>query len=162
MKPLLYFLLVLSLLGAADAGYLVIQSVSGQAVFCPSISVGGLSSADCNIVLATSYAKVFGLPVAVYGLAAYLLFAVLVLYELKVRFTLQTFSEKKFGGRAATMKLLAAFSGFGVLVSAYFTYLQFFVINALCFYCLVSSGLITLIFIGTVVYNFRYSAKAIT
>lgn len=149
MKLLLYFLLVLSLFGAADAGYLVIQSASGQAVFCPSISVGDLNLADCNIVLTTSYAKAFGLPVAVYGLTAYLLFAVLVLYELKNR-------------AAATMKLLAAFSGFGVLVSAYFIYLQFFVINALCFYCLVSSGLITLIFIGTVVYNFRYSAKAIT
>ena len=141
-KFLLYSILFLALAGAADAGYLLVQTVSGKAVVCPSVPVGRFNLNQCNIVLATPYAKFLGLPTALYGLVAYLLFAILILYELN---------------KMRTMKILMYLSGAGFLVSFYFIYLQFFVINALCFYCLTSATAMTLIFIGSVAYNSRYS-----
>ncbi len=147
MRPLLYLILILTLLGAADSGYLLVQTVSGKAVICPNVPVGRFNLNQCNIVLTTSYAKFLGFPVALYGLIAYLLFAILVLYEL---------------GRKSTMFILTALASFGLFVSAYMVYLQFFVIGALCFYCLVSAALMTLIFALSIIYNSRYSAPVIT
>jgi len=146
---LLYTILFLTLAGAADAGYLLAQTVSGKAVVCPSVPVGRFNLNQCNIVLATPYAKIFGLPNALYGLAAYLIFALLVLYELN--------GKRKTG----SIKLLSYLSGLGILVFIYFVYLQFFVIEALCFYCLLSATLMILIFILSVAYNTRYSDEII-
>lgn len=144
-KFLLYTILFLALAGAFDAGYLLIQTISGKAVICPNVSVGRFNLNQCNIVLATPYAKFLGLPTALYGLIAYLFFAILILYEL---------NNKR------TMKILMYLSGAGVLISAYFIYLQFFVIKALCFYCLLSAVTMTLIFALSVVYNSRYPAQS--
>ena len=146
-KFLLYAILILSLLGAVVAGYLVVQSVSGEAVICPNVSVGRFNLNQCNIVLATPYAKVFGLPNALYGLVTYLFFALLVLYELK---------EKQITN---AIKLLSYLSGLGILIFVYFVYLQLFVIEALCFFCLLSAITMTLIFALSVVYNAKYSAE---
>lgn len=143
-KFLLLAILFLSLAGAFDAGYLLTQTVSGKAVVCPSVPVGRFNLNQCNIVLATSYAKFLGLPTALYGLVAYLFFAILSLYGLT-------------NGRSSAIKFLPYLSGFGVLISAYLIYLQFFVINALCFYCLTSATIITLIFILSAAYNIKYS-----
>lgn len=142
-KFLLFTILFLALIGAVDAGYLLVQTVSGKAVVCPSVPVGRFNLNQCNIVLATIYAKFLGLPTAFYGLAAYLFFTILVLYSLAEN-------------RPNAVKLLMYLSGLGVLVSAYFIYLQFFVINALCFYCLTSASVMTLIFILSVAYNLKY------
>lgn len=141
---LLYSILLLTIAGAVDAGYLLVQTVSGKAVVCPSVPVGRFNLNQCNIVLATSYAKFLGLPTALYGLVVYLLFAILALYSLAKRLP-------------NAIKFLMYLSGLGVLISAYFVYLQFFVINALCFYCLTSATIVTLIFILSAVYNTRYS-----
>ena len=138
-KFLIFTILFLALAGAADAGYLLVQTVSGKAVVCPSVPVGRFNLNQCNIVLATPYAKFLGLPTALYGLVAYLFFAILVLYELTNRWP-------------GAVKFLMYLSGLGVLISAYFVYLQFFVINALCFYCLISAAIIILIFTLSVFY----------
>ena len=147
MKILLYFILFLTLAGAFDAGYLLVQTVSGKAVVCPSVPIGRFNLNQCNIVLATPFAKFVGLPTALYGLVAYLFFAILVLYSLS-------------GKRPNTVKLLMYLSGLGVLISAYFIYMQFFVINALCFYCLISASIMILIFILSVAYNIKYSKNS--
>lgn len=144
-KFLLYAILILAVFGAADAGYLVIQSVSGKIVVCPNVSVGRFNLSQCNIVLATSYAKFLGLPLALYGLIAYLFLAILVLYEQNAR------------DKRDTVKILSILSGAGVLFSAYLVYLQFLVIKALCFYCFVSAAIITLIFVLSAAYNMKYS-----
>lgn len=144
-KFLLYTILTLSLLGAVDAGYLLIETVSGAAVVCPSVPIGRFNLNQCNVVLSTPYAKMFGLPNAFYGLVAYLFFAILALYGL---------NENQ---KINSMKVLSYLSGFGILVFLYFIYLQLFVIKALCFYCLLSSSIMALIFILSVAYNIKYS-----
>lgn len=143
-KFLIFTILFLALAGVADAGYLLIQTVSGKAVVCPSVPIGRFNLNQCNIVLATLYAKFLGLPTAFYGLSAYLFFAILALYELTNRWP-------------GAIKLIMYLSGAGVLISAYFVYLQFFVIEAICFYCFISASLMTLIFTLSAIYNFRYS-----
>lgn len=146
---MLVILLILALAGAFDAGYLLIQTVSGGAVICPNVSIGKFNLNQCNIVLATPYAKIFGLPTAFYGLVVYFAFVILILYELNKQNT-----QNKWGA----IKILSILAGAGVLISAYFVYLQFFVIGAICFYCLISAVTMILIFVGSVMYNFRYSA----
>jgi len=143
-KFLLGTILSLALIGAIDAGYLLFQTVSGGAVVCPSVPIGRFNLNQCNIVLATPYSKFLGLPIAFYGLVAYLTFLVLVLGALTKKWP-------------AAKKLLLYLSGFGFLASLYFVYLQFFVIEAICFYCLISAALMTLIFALSAVYNISNS-----
>lgn len=131
---LLYSILLLAIAGAVDAGYLLTETVRGAAVACPNIPVGRFNLNQCNIVLATPYAKILELPNALYGLVAYLIFVLLVLYELN--------GKRKTG----SIKLLSYLSGLGLLFFIYFVYLQLFVIKALCFYCLLSASIMTLIF----------------
>jgi len=143
-KFLLYIILFLALVGAVDAGYLLVEIVKGGAVICPNVPVGRFNLNQCDVVLATSYAKIFGLPNALYGLVAYLIFALLVLYELNRM------------GKTGAVNLLSYLSGLGILAFIYFIYLQFFVIKALCFYCLLSASIMTLIFILSIAYNLRH------
>ena len=143
-KFLLCTILSLALIGAIDAGYLLVQTIGGGAVVCPSVPIGRFNLNQCNIVLATPYSKFLGLPIAFYGLVAYLTFLVLVLGALTKKWP-------------AAKKLLLYLSGFGFLASLYFVYLQFFVIEAICFYCLISAALMTLIFALSAVYNISNS-----
>lgn len=138
-------MLILALAGAVDSGYLLIQTVRNRAVICPNISIGRFNLNRCNVVLSTPYSKFLGLPVALYGLTAYLFFAILTLYEI-------------YGGFKNARFILSILSGIGFMISTRFVYLQFFTIKAVCFYCLISSALITLIFILSATYNIKYSS----
>src|SRR3989344_5554668 len=144
-KFLLITILILAVLGAADASYLLVKTLESQPVACPSVPVGQFNLGQCNIVLFSSYAKTLSLPNALYGLLAYLLFSLLALYEL---------TQKR---QTGAMKLLLYLSGLGVLAFVYFVYLQFFVIKALCLYCLASALVMMLIFVLSVAYNVKYS-----
>ena len=55
---------ILALLGLADATYLTVQAFTGENLIC-----GG--SGECVRVLASKYARVGGIPVAVFGMLAY-------------------------------------------------------------------------------------------
>ncbi len=146
-RSILISILILSLVGALDAGYLLVKTLESQPVACPSVPVGQFNLSQCNIVLFSSYAKTLSLPNALYGIVAYLLFGLLALYEL---------IKKK---QTGAMKPLLYFSGLGVLAFVYFIYLQFFVIKALCLYCLVSALTMALIFALSIAYNAKYSSR---
>jgi uncharacterized membrane protein len=53
------------------------------------------------------------------------------------------------------MRLLTAMTGAGVLFSAYLTWLEFFVIHAICLYCIASAVVVTLMFAVCVVEHTR-------
>jgi uncharacterized membrane protein len=55
---------IVSLAGLADATYLGVQALTGETLGC-----GG--SPDCFKVLGSSYARVRGIPVALFGVLAY-------------------------------------------------------------------------------------------
>jgi uncharacterized membrane protein len=114
-------------LGVAVAGYLTYVHYSGLEPFCAGSGHG------CQRVQASSYAELAGIPVAVLGLAGYVAIASALLYP----------GEH---GRLAAAGL--AITGFGF--SAYLTYLELFVIDAVCQWCVASAMLLTLLMVLTV------------
>jgi uncharacterized membrane protein len=120
---------IVSLAGLADATYLSVQALTGETLGC-----GG--SPDCFRVLGSSYARVAGIPVALFGVVAY--FSV---------FTFATFAA--FGyGRAKTF--LFATIGAMFLVTLWLLYVQAFLLHAYCRYCLFSAA-ITFLLSGLVI-----------
>ena len=113
---------IVSLLGLADAIYLTVQHVTGQSVICTIVS-------GCSEVLSSSYAVVAGVPLALFGAAAY--FGV---------FSLATLAA--FGYRVAG-KLLIPLVLLMFLFSLWLIYLQGFVIGAWCQFCLLSAAVTT-------------------
>jgi uncharacterized membrane protein len=99
-----------------------------------------LGNGGCSTVNSSSYSELFGIPVSVYGLLAYL--AIITIILLEPRWKL-----------AATQGPLALFGitlG-GVLFSAYLTYIEYFVIFAVCPFCIISAVVITLLFILAII-----------
>ncbi|MEA2256539.1 MAG: hypothetical protein QOG35_2584 [Solirubrobacteraceae bacterium] len=118
--------LALAVVGLAVAAYLTYVHYEGLAPVC---GLGG----DCEKVQTSEWAKLAGVPVAVLGLAGY----VLILASLLVR------TE---GGLMAGAVLSLA--GFGF--SAYLTYREVFTIDAICPWCVSSAVLLTLLAVITV------------
>ena len=110
---------IVSVAGLADATYLTVQALTGETLSC-----GG--SPDCFRVLGSSYAKVGGIPVAMFGALAY--FSV---------FTFATFAA--FGYARAT-KFLALMVGMMFLGTLWLLYVQAFLLHAYCRYCLFSAA----------------------
>lgn len=113
---------LVSLIGLADSIYLTVEHVTGRSVRCTVV-------AGCSEVLSSQYAVVAGVPLALIGAAAY--FSV---------FSLATLAA--FGYRAAAT-LLTVLVLMMFLVSLWLIYLQAFVINAFCQFCLLSAAVTT-------------------
>ena len=122
-----------ALLGALDAIYLWIYKISSNDRMC-------LGSGDCATVNYSIYSEIYGIPVAVLGLGAYLL--ILVIHILETRWR----PFEKNGNL-----LIFGLSLVGVLFTAYLTYIEFFVIFAVCPFCLASAFFIVLIFIIAII-----------
>lgn len=119
---------VLSVGGVLVSGYLSVKRFTGGSLACTRW-------AECDVVNNSVYAKIYGVPVAFIGLAGYLVLVCLAMAALQT------------GG--ATQRRLQAFSFLlalgGVGFSVYLTYLEIYVIEAICFWCVISAILITLL-----------------
>ena len=93
----------------------------------------------CETVQLSEHATFLGMPVAFHGVVGYALIVGVSLVGLSA-----TWMER----REPTI-VLAILSGIGVLFTAYLTYLEAFVIEAWCRWCLVSAGIIVAIFIAS-------------
>jgi uncharacterized membrane protein len=91
---------------------------------------------DCGTVQASEFAHVGPVPVSAIGVFGYLALIGLSFLGL----------QPAHRDSAPIGALLLAGSAVGVAFSAYLTYLEAFVINAWCQYCVISAILITLIF----------------
>ncbi len=122
-------LIVLSVLGMAIAAYLAYVETQAVAAFCGPVG-------DCNTVQSSPYAKLFGvLPVGVLGVIGYI--AILVVWFWG------RWGSGKFSAYAPLFVL--AMTLFGVLFSIYLTYLEPFVIGAVCMWCVSSAIIMTLL-----------------
>jgi uncharacterized membrane protein len=140
---LLWIARLLALAGFLDATYLAMSHYAGQAVACGA--EGG-----CDIVLASRYATVGGVPIAVLGVVYYGLANVLVW-------------TPPAAWRPRVAGLLAVLTGTGFAVSAVLFYLQAAVLGAWCRFCLASAGVTTLLFacaLGLLVLSRRESPDA--
>lgn len=127
------FILLLSLFGLGISTYLSYKYLTHSTIVC----FGGAKG--CETVQFSPYAYVFGIPVPLLGVAGYLLLFLLSLVRL-------------WGGTSKSQKILAgqalfASSLVGTLYSAYLTYLELFVIYAICTWCVLSAIIMTLIFL---------------
>jgi uncharacterized membrane protein len=92
---------------------------------------------ECETVNLSRWARLLGLPVAAWGIGFYIvLFAV----------AMAGVSERHGGARWIPTALLVL-TGWGVVFSAWLTYLELFVIRAICLYCVVSAVLVTMAFV---------------
>ncbi|MDQ3712059.1 MAG: vitamin K epoxide reductase family protein [Acidobacteriota bacterium] len=125
-----------ALIGLADTIFLTIKHYTGEAVPCSIVE-------GCEQVLTSSYAEVAGIPLAIFGAAAYF-----------VAFALAILAA--FGNRQAWMLF-----GVQVVLMTVFTvwlvYLQAFVIEAFCQFCLLSAGTTLTLFVIYLISKFsRY------
>jgi protein-disulfide isomerase/uncharacterized membrane protein/rhodanese-related sulfurtransferase len=123
-------LLALSLLGLFDSLYLLWVYTSPSR---PMVCLGS----GCDVVRASSYAHLFGLPLPAFGVANYVVLALLIVAGALV----PARPER------AMQYAVAGISGAGFLFSIYLTSLEAFVIHAWCAWCMVSALVITCIFI---------------
>ncbi len=120
----------LALVGLAVAAYLAYVETQAVTAFCGPVG-------DCNAVQTSEYAYIFGIPIGVLGVMGYL--AILATWS---------WSRWRVDGRAALV--LLGMTSFGVLFSIYLTYLEPFVIGAVCAWCLTSAVVMTLLLIMSV------------
>jgi uncharacterized membrane protein len=108
--------------GIGVATYIAIADSGGGAPVCLS---GG---SGCETVANSSYSHLLGINVAVIGIAGYALLLVAALLR---------------GDSARLAGFGLALGGFGF--SVYLTYLELFKIEAICEWCVISAGLMTLL-----------------
>lgn len=119
-------LFITAFLGLLVSGYLFIVYTSPIPIICGE-------DGGCHVVQASQYAQFFGLPTPAYGLLFYAFLAALAslwpqkspLYTFTLYFTTLT----------------------GLLVSGFLTYLEAFVVEAWCFWCVISAILATIAFL---------------
>lgn len=124
------FILVFAFLGLADSAYLAQHEASGVPLLCNIQNLSG-----CNIVAASEYSRLFGIPLAEYGVLFYSILFVLAALELVIFNRL-------------LRRILQAISLVGIISSLYFTFVQVSFIGAFCVYCLASAIIALLIFIS--------------
>jgi len=125
---LLWAPVALGALGILVSGYLTLKRLSGGSLACTRW-------AQCDVVNSSPYATIGGVPVAFIGLAGYL-----VLFGLAAVAVLTQEVRRR-------QALWASFilSVGGLLFSIYLTYLELYVIQALCSWCVASAIIILLL-----------------
>ena len=129
---------VLGLCGMGISGYLTYGYLVNTSIGCPF-------NANCDLVQASSYAYMWGVPVPLLGLLmyTYLTFLSVLLFRRKPEWE-NILSLGIYGVSLA-----------GVIFTAYLYYLEIFVLHAFCSWCIVSSIVILCIFILSLLYLHR-------
>ncbi len=110
-----------ALIGTLIALYLLLHDLGLSSIICPI--------AGCDKVQASEYAKWFGIPVAAFGLAGFIALLGLSVTGL--------FTARVIG--LPIRNLILTVSSLGLLAYIPLTYLELFVIHAVCFWCVTSS-----------------------
>ncbi len=122
--------LLLTVVGLVDALYLTWMKLSGNLSLC-------LGFGQCDVVNSSPYAEVYGIPVALLGALAYAALLALLLAEPR------TAPDRRPWVRYAVFVLAFA----GTLYSAYLTYIEVAVLEAICPFCVISAVVITLLWL---------------
>ncbi len=135
LKPLIP---VLSALGILLSLYLTyIHLADSRAAFCAA-------GTDCDTVRQSAFSAIMGIPVAAIGVAGYSVILILFLINMKKR---------------TKWLLLYILALAGFVFSAYLTYIELFVIKAICMYCIFSAVVMTIIFLALIWSKSEYHPK---
>lgn len=124
---------VIALIGLGDAVYLTVNHYTKEQVPCSLIT-------GCEQVLTSAYAEMFGIPLALFGAVAYFL-----------AFSLAILAA--FGNRLMWF-LFGLLTAFMLLYTIYLIYLQAYVIQAFCQFCLLSAATTLTLFIIALISKF--------
>lgn len=131
LNKLVSIFIGVALIGFLDAVYLTVSHYTGH-ISCSVVS-------GCQEVLASPYSEILGIPLALLGSLYYLFILIMSLLYID--------HANKWSKLALSYIPL-----FGFLFSLYLVYLMFFVIDALCQYCLLSAGTSTTLFILSLIF----------
>ena len=95
---------------------------------------------SCETVNLSKWATFAGIPVAVWGVGFYV-----VLFLVALLGTTDRFAEAPWISHA-----LLALTAWGLLFSSWLTYLELYVIHAVCMFCVISAILVTITFLVSV------------
>jgi uncharacterized membrane protein len=123
----------LAIIGALDSAYLAWIKMTGSLVACSGIG-------DCESVNSSRYAEFAGIPIALFGLLAYLAFLGLLLVERWKPEWQEGLQICEFG-----------ITLFGTIYSIYLTYIEVAVLNAICPFCVISAVAMVVLFVITVI-----------
>jgi uncharacterized membrane protein len=121
-------IVLLALVGLLVATYLWLYKIG-------VIGTMQCGTGECEFVQASRYADLFGIPVALIGVAGYAVLLALGLAGLQPAFA---------SDRRVTV-LLAALASAGLVFTLYLTAIELFVLRATCRWCVASAAIITAI-----------------
>jgi uncharacterized membrane protein len=121
---------LMSLLGLFVSAYLYLYKIG-------RIGTLACGSGGCETVQTSQWSRFAGVEVALIGLVGYAMLFVVGLIAL----------QPSSDGRRWPADLLAALAAGGVLFTAYLTYLELFVIRAICRWCVGSAAIIVSVLI---------------
>lgn len=116
---------ILAVIGVIDAVYLLIIKWTNNKALCLQ-GVG-----DCWSVNTSKYSEIAGIPISLLGIGAYLVILALLMLEDRGEFWKNNSPMIIFGISLA-----------GTLYSAYLTYVEIYVIRAICPFCVISAIMI--------------------
>jgi uncharacterized membrane protein len=115
------FAIALASIGLLDSIYLTWIKVANQEAVCAGIG-------SCEAVNSSEYATLAGIPVALFGAGAFLAILLLLFFEESSPFL-----------EANSLMLVFGISLAGVLYSIYLTYIELYVLKAICPFCVLSA-----------------------
>ncbi|MGL5192348.1 MAG: vitamin K epoxide reductase family protein [Chroococcales cyanobacterium] len=137
-----YLIGAIAVLGLLETAFLTVVEFAGSAAaVCPTTG--------CEIVLESEYAKVFGLPLTLFGFLGYTTMAILAFAPLLVKEESQ--KDLKSQVENTSWLLMFALASAMLVFSLYLTYVMFFTLQAFCPYCMVSAVFSVLLFVLTLI-----------
>lgn len=138
-----WLFVVTALIGLIDSAYLIWIKIANDKVYC----LPGLG--DCWTVNTSQYSQVLGIPVSVFGVIGFIIILSIALLGHHNHFINNNREILLFGITLA-----------GFLYSLYLTYLELFVINAICPFCVLSAIAMTVLFILSVIRLVKSQAES--
>ncbi len=136
----------IALVGTLDTLYLTLVEFGffKEAAFCPTTG-----AINCQAVLSSNYAKVFGIPLSLFGMLAYIAIALFAVAPQLINSS----DKKEFRATVENSTWLLLFAGSTAMMvfSGYLVYLMAFEIKAFCIYCLLSVICSTALFVITII-----------
>jgi uncharacterized membrane protein len=148
-RPMREWLKILSIVGAliglAITIYLSYTKLFGLQQICAANE-----TFNCELVQNTVYSRIFGIPIQYLGLVGWVAILAALLLETRIAIL----------GRYGK-QILAGFTLFGFLYSAYLTSIEAFVIHAWCMWCLANATTMTFVFAVSALRLWRYLSRPI-
>lgn len=149
-----------------DQTYRIISKINRQIVITAFAWVGLLVSAylwyeyaqphaigctltDCQAVRASAYSKIFGVDMPIFGFFYYLVMVLYLGYLI--------LKKKNFVKNVMERKLFVVYAAIGFVFSMYLTYLEAFVIDAFCQWCLISAFAATMVFLNSFLWYRKFT-----